>query len=111
MTDSCFLCHGLGMSKITDPKWWFGRTDDQKDRRAAARVGMKRIGNDLRANNQNLKDGMTVVGKASAERREENHAKYQDRKAELADEWSAKKDEMRADRQDRRLGGWGWKRR
>lgn len=99
------------MGKWTDPKFWLGQTDDQKERRAAAREGLKQIGDDLRVAGERAKEQARDVNAAAAEKREQIAADYADRKAELSDEWEATKDRLREDRADRGLGGWGHKRR
>lgn len=99
------------MSKWKSKDWWLGQSDDQKNRRAEAREDFKKIGEDLRQNNQNFKEGVSRIRDEKDERDDERKADYQEGKERRAADWEAKKDELRADREDRNLGGWGRKKK
>jgi hypothetical protein len=97
------------MSKWTDKDFWLGRTDEQKAKRADAVEGMKKARQDLRDNNQQFKDNVAQARGKKADRDDDRRADYDATKAQNAADWDAKKDELRADREDRTLGGWGRK--
>jgi hypothetical protein len=97
------------MSKWTDKDFWLGRTDEQKAKRAESRDGLKKVREDLRDNNQQFKDNVAGARERKAERDDDRHAAYEETKAQNSTDWETKKDELRADREDRSLGGWGRK--
>jgi hypothetical protein len=99
------------MSKWTDKDFWLGRTDEQKAKRAEARDGLKKVREDLRENNQQFKGNVTDARARKTDRDDGRRAAYDETKAQNAADWETKKDELRADREDRGLSGWGHKKK
>lgn len=101
----------IAMGKLTDPKWWTGRTDEQKRRRAEAREGLSRIKSDMGDATDDLRTSLAEQREQHHEAQRERREQYEQGKAERRADWEDTKVQLREDRQGRRLGGWGWKRK
>lgn len=99
------------MSKWTDKDFWLGRTEDQKQRRAEAVEGMKKARDDFKDATAETKEKFASAGEAKRERDDQRREQYDADKAKRAEDWEVTKDDLRADREGRGLGGWGRKKK
>lgn len=86
------------MSKWTDPKWWTGRTEDQRQRRAEAVQGLRDSGQQLRDANAELGQGLDARrARREAERAEAEAQRQAAAEAEAERARQAREAELRAE--------------
>lgn len=89
------------MSKWRDPKWWLGKTEDQRGRRKAARDGLRQIKADFSEATAEMKDdlarGVGDTGSRFKGDMRDNNAQFQQGMSEIRTEFG----EATADMKDR----------